>query len=202
MDKAKRKSLIRQLNQATKVSVEGFELALKSKAMSDEDLVRLVEHIEICKLIKPAVTRNRYIQGKRTEAANNETKKVRSELEGLRLRLRDFANPDNSEILKAGRWLMRSLSLTGSERQTALAERELVHQTDHDTAVSDLLGVAEEVQHELESIADEGQSKIESLESRNDRLRSQMQIAKDAIVRRYGRREWNDIKRLFGDEAA
>lgn len=75
-------------------------------------------------LIKVANDYNRHCQRQKTAEAN--------------AKLKQFVDPKNSEIIKAGQWLFDNLAKKGQERKQGLLEKELVHKEDYNHDVIDL----------------------------------------------------------------
>jgi hypothetical protein len=104
-----RKSLIGKISRATGIAQYALD-----KKMTDQQLVEAGNHLTTLKLIKSANDYNRYCQGQKTAEVN--------------AKLKEFLSLKNSEIYKAGQWLVSCLSTNGMERRKNLLEKELVYE--------------------------------------------------------------------------
>ena len=222
MKRNQRLELIREIAEVSGVAQYAFKEAIKRGDMTDEQLVKIVQqHLEAYSLLKPAVMRNRAQQRQYTRSANQRTEEVGLELQEANRRLQEFMNLENSEIMRAGRWLIDAFSKRGEERRQVLEERELVHQSDHRAAVNDMGDAIIEMQDVSARNRDEYQHLVKTLEQRIDELKVQLegypelekenrklkkenaelkqslQVAEQRITERYGLLEWRRIERDF-----
>ncbi|MEQ9354932.1 hypothetical protein [Coleofasciculus chthonoplastes] len=119
MNKQERNRLIQRISRASGVA----QYALQKK-MTDEQISQAAQHLDVLELVKSANTYNRYCQAQKTREAND--------------KLKSFLDPQNSEIVSVGRWLINALSQNRSDRKETLLERDLVHKEDYNTMVSDM----------------------------------------------------------------
>jgi hypothetical protein len=173
-----RKKLIGKISRATGIAQYALE-----KKMTDQQLIEAGNHLITLTLIKSANDYNRYCQGQKTAEA--------------KAKLKEFLNLQNSEIYKAGQWLVSCLSTNGQERKKYLLEKELVHKDDYNEARRNLGDTIKEQLKIADSQVEEAVNKIQILENINDNLRSQMQSVKDYIIKKYGFDEWNNIIKYF-----
>lgn len=176
--KKERERLIKQISNASGVA----QYALKEK-MTDEQVIQASQNLAILALVKDANNFNRYRQGLKTQEANE--------------KLKAFLNPQHSEILNAGRWLLNALSKSGGDRKQVLLEKELVHKEDYNITVHSMRNDVKSVQEISEEAITEAQSTISALESRIDILKNQLFKIQDYISFKYGRKEWQEIKKTF-----
>lgn len=176
--KKERERLIKQISNASGVA----QYALKEK-MTDEQVIQASQNLAILALVKDANNFNRYRQGLKTQEANE--------------KLKAFLNPQHSEILNAGRWLLNALSKSGSDRKQVLLEKELVHKEDYNITVQSVRNDVKSVQEISEEAITEAQATISALESRIDILKNQLSKIQDYISFKYGKKEWQEIKKTF-----
>ena len=93
--------------------------------MTDEEVSEAAQNLKVLALIKSANNYNRYCQAQKTREANE--------------KLEAFLDPNNSEIISAGKWLLNALSKEGLARREALLEKDLVHKEDYNATTSGLL---------------------------------------------------------------
>lgn len=127
LNKQERKKLIARISEASGIA----QYALEAK-MTDKQVLEAANSLKVFLLIKSANTYNRYCQSQKTAEAN--------------ARLKQFIDPKNSELYKAGQWLTNALSKVGQDRKQSLLEKELVHKNDYNHAVTDLKDTIEEQQ--------------------------------------------------------
>lgn len=192
LSKQQRKELLRVIKNASGIA----QYALDAK-MTDEQLLDASQHLDILALIKSANTYNRYRQGKNTQKVNEQLTEVKTELTETQAKLQQFLDPNNSEILQAGRWLANALSLNGRGRRQALLERELVHKEDYNNDVSDMRVTIETIVSASEEMEGEAEETIEDLQRRIDTLRQQMSQVQDYISHNYGHDQWRMISNTF-----
>lgn len=180
LDKQERKKLIARISKASGVA----QYALEAK-MTDEEAIKVANNLEILLLVKPANNYNRYCQAQKTAEAN--------------AKLKQFLDVSNSEILKAGQWLLNSLSKSGQARKRSLLEKDLVHKDDYNQAVTDYQDTIETQREGIVKIKDNASGIIESLEKRIDSLQTQLQFFKNYIVNNYGQKEWENIIKYMPD---
>lgn len=180
ISKQERKRLIRIVSKASGTAQYAID-----KKMSDEQLIKASQNLELLALLKPANNYNRYCQGQKTKAAN--------------AKLKQFMNLHNSETLQAGKWLMDALSKSGEERQEKLREKGLVHKTDYNNTVADLRDVIKSQQLGIQEQTDLAVETIGTLENKLDIFRKHLSKIQKYITRNYGSQEWGEIKDYIGE---
>lgn len=176
--KKERDRLIKQISKASGVA----QYALQAK-MTDEQIAQAADNIEILALLRDANNFNRYRQGLKTQEANE--------------KLKAFLNPQHSELLSAGKWLINALSKSGSDRKQTLLERGLVHKEDYNGTVQGLRDDVESIQEVSREAIVEAEVKISALENRIDTLKNQLSKIQDYISFNYSKKEWQEIKKTF-----
>ena len=208
LSKAQREEAINKLKKSTSIAKYAFYEALKNKKITDEQLLKMVEYSDVMAMLKPVIDTNRAGQAKRTRAANIKTEKAEKELATLRQRFEDFKNPDNSEIIRLGKWLGNTLRLSGQDRKTELAKKDLVHIQDYQNDVGDLVStikqhhkIADEQLRENEktilTLQDtiDNQSKV-LLAQKDQEINNKDQIIKitrEEAIQQFGIKAWNKI---------
>ncbi|NEQ95916.1 MAG: hypothetical protein F6K30_04150 [Cyanothece sp. SIO2G6] len=178
MDKKERKRLIRQIKEASGIALYALE-----EKMTDEQVLEASQNLTVLSLVKSSNTYNRYCQGKKTEEANN--------------RLKEFLKPENSEIVKTGRWLLKALAKKGDDRKQALLEQDLVHKEDYNNTVVGMRDTIEAIHDADAQLKDEAQQNIRRLERKIDQLRKQQEQVKQYIRNNYGSSTWKAIAQTF-----
>ena len=112
LNKKERDKLIARIKDASGVAQYALD-----KKLTDKEVIKAAENLEVLRIIRPANNYNRYIQGKRTADAN--------------AKLKQFLNITNSEIYQTGQWLFDALSKVGQSRKESLLEKNLVHKEDY-----------------------------------------------------------------------
>lgn len=176
--KKERERLIKQISQASGVA----QYALKEK-MTDEQVIQASQNLDILALVKDANNFNRYRQGLKTQEANE--------------KLKAFLNPQHSEILSAGKWLINALSKSGSDRKQTLLEKELVHKEDYNGTVRGMQDSITEITEISEGAIADAAETISDLQERIDALRDQLSRVQQYIVFNYGQDTWRVIKQAF-----
>ena len=196
LSKKERAKLIGRVSRATGIAM----YALDAK-ISDEDLIKVFDNLEMFSLIKSANTYNRYQQKSLTQNANLKTQEVKAENEELKNKLSElieqFFNPQNSEIYRLGQWLVDSISNSGKEREKALLEQGLVHKTEYNYAVDDLKSTIEEQQQISLQQSSESRYTIEALERQVDSLRRQLSLIQDYITNNQSKQKWLEIAKYI-----
>ncbi|WP_017293249.1 hypothetical protein [Geminocystis herdmanii] len=178
MIKQERVKLIARVAKASGIAKYAIE-----KKITDEDLLKLSEHLDILKLVKSSNDYNRYCQAQKTAEAN--------------AKLKQFLNPDNSEVIKIGKWLFETLSKKGEERKNHLLENNLVHKEDYNGAITDLKEVIKEQQNGLIQTTEKAEEIIKDFEIKNDKLRKQLDSIQLYITNNYGMNTWNEIRKYW-----
>lgn len=175
-----RDQLIKQVSQVSGIA----QYALKAK-MTDEQLIQasLAQSLEILAIIKDANNFNRYQQGLKTREANE--------------KLKVFLNPQHSELLNAGKWLLNALSKSGNDRKQALLEKDLVHKNDYNLTIQGMRDDVESIQEVSQEAITEAEITISDLQKRIDTLRGQLSKIQNYISIKYGQKEWQAIKQTF-----
>lgn len=176
--KQERKSLITKISKASGIA----QYALIKK-MTDEQVVAAAEHLEVFQLVKDASNYNRHCQKLKTQEANK--------------KLQEFLNPERSELVKAGKWLVNALSKTGSDRKQTLLEKELVHKENYNETVSDMGETITTILTTGEEATEDAKNTISELEKRIDSLKGQLLKVQGYISNNYGPTHWIAIKDTF-----
>lgn len=190
--KEERKELLRRIRKASGVA----QYALNAK-MTDQQLLEADQHLGVLGLIRDANNYNRRHQGLNTQKVNEELTDVKRELTGLQKKLQAFLNPDNSEIVQAGRWLMDALALRGGDRKRTLLAKELVHKEDYNETVTDMRDTIATIYGTSEEIAADAEVTISDLEKRIDTLKHQMSQVQTYISMNEGADKWRVIRDTF-----
>lgn len=183
MTKTEKKRLISKIAVASGVAKYAIEDRITKEKISDDDLIILSQNLDILKLLKPANDYNRHCQGKKTEEAN--------------AKLKEFMNPDNSEIINFGKWLFSALDKKGEERKEHLLEKDLVHKEDYNKSITDLTDVIDEQDKGFNQQAEYDTKIIAQLENKIDSLRQQLLLVSQYIINNYGQNKWNDIRTII-----
>ncbi|NET91128.1 MAG: hypothetical protein F6K45_24065 [Kamptonema sp. SIO1D9] len=178
MNKQERNKLIRKISRASGIA----QYALQKK-MTDEQISKASQNLEIFELVKPANNYNRYCQAQKTQEANE--------------KLKSFLDPQNSELVTAGKWLINALSKNGTARKEALLEKELVHKEDYNTTVSEMRETISSMDEMTLDAKQESQQTIQTLEKKIDSLKSQLSSIEQYIRHNYGVTEWKNITSKF-----
>jgi|GEM_PF-2296167 len=181
LSKKERNKLISKISRASGIA----KYALEAK-MTDEYVVEATNNLEVLTLIKEANNYNRYCQSQKTAEAN--------------AKLKQFLDPKNSEIYKAGFWLISSLSKVGQDRKQSLLEKDLIHKNDYNDTVNNLRDTIETQKDGVRQQTSEAKSKISSLENRVDSLREQLSFVQTYIINNYGFKQWQNIAKLIQND--
>ncbi|HBL12261.1 MAG TPA: hypothetical protein DD379_12795 [Cyanobacteria bacterium UBA11162] len=154
--------------------------------MTDEQVVEAANNLQVFALVKDANNYNRYCQAQKTAEAN--------------AKLKQFLDPKNSEIYKAGQWLVSALSKVGQDRKQSLLEKELVHKDDYNEAVTDLTDTIQTQKSGIIQQNSEAKTKIIELENRVDSLRWQLSVIQDYIINNHGAKQWQNIAKLIQND--
>lgn len=176
--KKEREQLIRRISKASGVA----QYALQEK-MTDEQVVHAAKNLHVLTLIKDANNFNRYRQGLKTQEANE--------------KLKAFLNPQHSEILNAGKWLLAALSKSGDDRKQALLEQKLVHKDDYNDTVQNMQHDVVSIQEISQEAMEEAENRIIVLEKRIDTLKNQLFKIQNYISFNYSQEDWKAIKTTF-----
>ncbi|MBD2667390.1 hypothetical protein H6G73_23445 [Richelia sinica FACHB-800] len=181
MSKKERKRLISRISQASGIA----QYALEAK-MTDEQIIEAADKLDVFLLIKSANNFNRYCQAEKTAEAN--------------AKLKEFLNIKNSEIFKAGQWLLNSLSKTGQERKESLLQNGLVHKEDYNQDTSDLKQVIIDTRDSSKKVTEISIEKVRLLEMRIDGLLKDNAFMKNYIKNNMGVQEWRNIEKNLQQE--
>ncbi len=181
LTKKERVKLISRISKASGIA----QYALEAK-MTDEHVIEAVNNLKVLALIKDANNYNRYCQAQKTAEAN--------------AKLKQFLDLKNSEIYKAGQWLVNNLSKVGQDRKQSLLEKELVHKDDYNEAVTDLRDAIKTQQDGITQQTSEAKEKIIALENRVDSLKKQLSFIQNYITNNYGRNQWQNIAKLIQND--
>ena len=182
LSKQERKKLIKEISQSSGIA----QYALQQK-MTDGALIQVAQHQDILLLLKSSNTYNRYCQGQKTKEANDKFKAIRDE----------FLNFQNSEIVKAGQWLISALSSNGQARKQKLLEKDLLHKQDYNQTVLGYQDTIEAVEGALAESTENASQVISSLEERIDNLKNQLFKIRSYIINNYGSNVWKIIEKTF-----
>lgn len=175
-----RNRLIKKIKQASGIA----QYALLAK-MTDEKIVEAAAHLEILELIRDANNYNRYCQGKKTQQANDRFNElVKNTI-------------DNSEFLKAGKWLFNAISMTEKERNKTLIEKGLVHKEEYNRMVAETKDTVLTVFNAAKDSTEKAVNDIQKMQERIDSLRHQLSQVQSYISNNYGTKEWKNIKETF-----
>ena len=178
-----RKRAIEQISNASGIA----QYALNAK-MSDYNIITAIAHLEILSLTKSANNYNRYCQSQKTAEANK--------------KLKQFIELDNSELYKAGKWLVGALSKSGQERKRDLLAKGLLHKDDYNHAIVDLTDtIATQEEAQKQQIQNSIEI-IEQLEITNDSLRAKLVDIKVYIVKKHGIDDWHNISKIINKNVA
>lgn len=191
LSKSEREEAIDKLKKSTSIAKYAFYEALKKNKITDEQLLQMVEYSEVMALLKPVIDTNRAGQAQRTREANVKTQQAQQELTVLKQKFVDF---ENSEIVKLGKWLMNKLSLSGQERKTELAKKDLVHIGDYQNDVADLVGTLQQHNKITNRQLSENELTILSLQDTIDNHKNIIKVIKQEIHQKYGLNAWNSIQ--------
>ena len=163
-------------------------LKLHLESWVDNDEITLSSEV----LLKIFSERNE--RAKINQRLNNENFGLRAKIDA---KLKDFVTPQNSEIFKAGQWLLNSLSKSGNERRKSLLDRDLVHKDDYNNAVTDLRETIELQKEGIDKQTNISMKTIKHLENTNDSLRKQLSFIQDYITNNYSHKDWSDISQYI-----
>lgn len=178
LNKSERHQLIKKISKASGIAQYALD-----KKMTNEQIVELQQNLDVLEILKDANNYNRYTQGQKTRAANE--------------KLKQFINPDHSEIISAGKWLINALQKKGGERQQVLLEKKLVHKTDYNGAIGEMQDSLEDMYQTGHKMNINAEVKIRELEKRIDTLKNQLSSTQSFIVNNYGQKTWREIKDRF-----
>jgi hypothetical protein len=178
LNKKERVKLIARISKASGIA----QYALEAK-MTDEQVAEAASNLKVLALVKDANNYNRYCQSQKTAEAN--------------AKLKQFLDPKNSEIYKAGHWLINALSKVGQDRQQSLLEKDLVHKDDYNEAVTDLTDTIQTQKRGIRQQNSEAKTKIIELENRIDSLRWQLSVIQNYIINNHGAKQWQNIAKLI-----
>jgi len=174
LSKKERKKLITRISESSGVA----QYALEAK-MTDEQVIEAAKTLEIFLLVKAANNYNRHCQSQKTAEAN--------------VKLKQFIDPQNSELYKAGQWLVNALSKVGQNQKQSLLEKDLVHKDDYNQAITDLKDTIVAQKQSIRQQTSEASAKIHDLENTVDSLRKQLILIQDYINNSYGLNDWRKI---------
>ncbi len=106
-------------------------------------------------------------------------------------------NFENSEIWKLGQSIWNALQKKGEERNTELAQNEVVHKNDYNLAITDLKDVIDAQKQGIQQVISESKTKINNLENTVDSLREQLIFIQNYITNNYGLNNWNEITKYI-----
>ena len=182
MNKRERNRLIGLISRASGVP----KYALQNK-MTDEEVSEAAQNLKVLALIKSANNYNRYCQAQKTREANE--------------KLEAFLDPNNSDIISAGKWLLNGFSKEGLARREALLEKDLVHKEDYNATTSGLRDTISTMENSARESTQQSGEIIRSLETRIDTLQKQLYSIEQYIRNNYGVRVWKEIKNNFISKA-
>lgn len=182
MKKKERNKLDRKISEASGVAAYAI-----SEAMTDEEAIEAVKYLEVFSLLKSSVNKNRNAQKQLTIKGKE---KARQE---ERAKLEKFLNPQNSEIINAGKWLVSALSMQGNQRKETLKEKDLVHGDDHRKSMYGMHHTIKQVESISQELIDDDQKVIKDLERRVDHARRHVEYVEKQIIQKHGEKEWHRI---------
>lgn len=106
-------------------------------------------------------------------------------------------NFENSEIWKLGQSIWNALQKKGEERNTELAQNEVVHKNGYNLAITDLKDVINAQKQGIQQVISESKTKINNLENTVDSLREQLIFIQNYITNNYGLNNWNEITKYI-----
>ena len=174
LSKKERKKLIGRIGRASGIA----QYAIDEK-MTDEQVIEAANHLDVFALVKSANDYNRHCQSQKTAEAN--------------AKLKQFLDPQNSEIYKAGQWLFNALSKRGESRQTTLLEKDLVHKDNYNEAVEEMRTTIEEQKQGIQEQTAKAKTTISHLEVKINSLRRDLQFIQDYITYNYDLNTWQNI---------
>ena len=178
LSKKERVKLISRISKASGIA----QYALEAK-MTDEQVIEAANNLKVFALVKDANNYNRYCQAQKTAEAN--------------AKLKQFLDPKNSEIYKAGHWLVNTLSKVGKDRKQSLLEKDLVHKNDYNDTITDLRDTIKAQQDGITQQTSEAKDKITALENRVDSLKWQLNYVRNYIINNQGINQWQNIAKLI-----
>lgn len=181
LSKKERVKLISRISKASGIA----QYALDEK-MTDAYVIEAANNLKVFALVKDANNYNRYCQAQKTAEAN--------------AKLKQFLDPKNSEIYKAGQWLVSTLSKAGQDRKQSLLEKDLVHKNDYNGTVTDLKDTIKAQQDGITQQTVEAKDKIIALENRIDSLKEQLSFVQNYITNNYGLNQWHTIAKLIQND--
>jgi|GEM_PF-3543504 len=126
---------------------------------------------------------------------NNENFSLSVKLNSL---LNEFINFKESEIVKAGQWLLNALSTKDTkERKKNLDGKDLLHKDDHQNVVIDLTDTIKEQKRGIKQQTNTATKTIQDLENTNDSLRRQLSQIQNYIVNNHGNKTWSTIAKYI-----
>ena len=155
--------------------------------MTDEEVSEAAQNLKVLALIKSANNYNRYCQAQKTREANE--------------KLEAFLDPNNSEIISAGKWFLHALSKEGLARREVLLEKDLVHKEDYNATTSGLRDTISTMENSARESTQQSGETIRTLETRIDTLQKQLYSIEQYIRNNYGVRVWKNIKNNFISKA-
>lgn len=203
-----KKQIIKRLKEHTAVAEYAFKDALKKQTLSEEELLFLEQNLDIVAVLKPVITANRSGQKASSEKNNRkhreaartaeiEVQKLEQENFTLKQKidnlLEDLLDLKNSEIYQLGQWLKRSLLKTGTERDKALIEKELVHKDFYNGKIKEAEAESLRRDEEDREIEEEYKDVVSNFESRVDYLKQINEKSKKFIIDNHGSSVWNDL---------
>lgn len=172
LTKKERGKLIKEIARESKVTLEAVA------RLSDEVLLKMAtpEGMQFLADFKPAITYNRYKQGKTTE---RETAEARAEVEKKYANLLEqFTDYEQSEVLRCinhGKRVWEALRLKGKERFTALKDERLVHADDYNELRAELKNEINKNSKALDDLASTYSLNIKAKDDRIDTLKGQIE---------------------------
>ena len=151
---------------------------------------------------KGQVTKNKNQSEAKEKEFIQKENELQEQIKWYKQELEKFLDLNNSEIYKAGQWLLSVLSKTGKDRQKSLLEKGLVHKDDYNEAVSGLRSTVSEQRQVSREMTDDAKKTIRELEYKNDELRRQLALIQDYITNNQSSKNWQEIKRYIGDNSA
>lgn len=196
MTTKERKELCRQIGLAIGVKIEVVEKCVKDGRLSEEALAEINKHLHVLELLGPVGRSNRGHQSHLTRKGKEEVRKEKdAEISSLRQQLAEmakkFLSPEESEILRFGKWVLNSMALPSNERKGILKQESLVHVDDHRQIRDRERAQAEQYR----DVADAAIERANYAKTENQELaklyEERLRRAEQLIVSRLGKEIWD-----------
>lgn len=163
------------------IHIQGI-LAGQLRARNFECLVKYLEDEDFKKTLK-------IIIDERNERASTNARIVREHTSIVAKLGKELLTLENSDIYKAGKWLLDALSLKGNDLKKALLQKNLIPKDYYNKIRAEILRLREK-SSEINSVS---RQTIKELEVKNNALRKDLLFLQDYIIDKYGKKIWNQI---------